>query len=699
MNWITEGDVENKEQGFLVVGDYASLIQRSNFDVLWESLCLKLTYTPNDHFLHIMLDPWYVLFDEINGRLNLSRFTTGSTCAAWDIELPAGEWSVLEIATTISTITISVNGQSYFFEASDKVPTTSVQLHFSGGAKFLEPELSIVEKRTRNETSPIVKSRKALEMTVDFWDDLQLTAFNQEMLDEMFRIMARYHVSQAYWIHHGKQGSGGIWENNTAAGNIQRTFDALGDDFLPAAVQAAHKSNIPLVGIFKPFETMCNYTFPVRAGEDGADALGGRLDNIYAFPSQHPWLCQRRRKTTLSQSSPSQIVITSRKVLPEEFGQQLQLYVSRDNAEYSQYRGKCSIEATEREIRVNDLDIQEEFVMLVFTPELAARVLNTLPLLAKAYDAKGNELEFTYGITPRRERKAEYHLEQEAQLLDFRTHGINFDCAGDGMPSANVNPEKIRFDLFSPQKSEGWLGLAFNVNAQAPGVLSEAEPEAQSWWLGKIEEMLDAGVDGVEIRMMNHTNVIDWQQYGFNQPVVDEYQKRHGVDILSQEYSRPELRRLRGDFFTEFLRKASSRVRARGKKFYLHIEDLRQGTANEPCAMETEMQWRQWLSEGLCDGVTLKVNNFWSHDTAFGRELLAICKAQSIPVSFAPFIHSASMADNSQRVLDYAMSSPFDAFNVYEFASLFAFKSDGTFAEVDKKSIDWLNSYQWQGKH
>lgn len=696
MDWQINGAHRESGAEYWTAGEQASFIKWGTRGVIWEEVSLDLRYSRTGGGLAVILDPWYVVVDEADFRISLHRYIRGSLCAGWDIDLADAEWLEVKVQATLSAITISVNGQHFEYRAKCDVPMTSLQVHFSPWAHFAEPKFEATEAACPY-PSPRPYEPKALEMTVDFWDDMLLAPFNQAMLDTMFGTMAEYGTSKAYWIHHGKRGMGGAW-TNMAADNMQGTFDLLNsDDYLPAAVEAAHKNGIPLIGIFKPFDTtMCHYTFPVPAGQGETDALGGRLDQMFDFPAGHPEICQRRRVTAAGQGSVQRLTITSRKDLPASIEGEIEIYLSADNATYTRYRGPLNIELSARQIDIRDLAIDSEFVILVLSPQLAVQVQNTLPLLVQAYDAAGNTVEFTYGITPRLQHKAEYHLDQHPELLDFREHGINFDCAGHGMPSVNCCAEKIHFELFSPQQSHDWLGLAFSQNAQAPGVLSEAEPGAQRWWLGIIGEMLEAGVDGVEIRLMCHANVIDWEAYGFNPPVVDEYRRRYGVDITREEFSRKKFRALRGEFFTAFLRQASELVRAHGKSFHLHIEDMRQGAPAESLPMEMEMQWRTWLEEELCDCVTLKANNFWSHDSAFGRELLAACKAQNIPVSFAPFIHSAFSANNGREMLDYALSSPFDAFNIYEFASLFAFDPDGSVSVIDENIIDWLQSYQWR---
>ncbi len=54
-------------------------------------------------------------------------------------------------------------------------------------------------------------------------------------------------------------------------------------------------------------------------------------------------------------------------------------------------------------------------------------------------------------------------------------------------------------------------------------------------------------------------------QFGFNQPIVDEFCRRYRVDILTQDFDLEAWRALRGEYFTLFLREISDVVHSKGK--------------------------------------------------------------------------------------------------------------------------------------
>ena len=99
------------------------------------------------------------------------------------------------------------------------------------------------------------------------------------------------------------------------------------------------------------------------------------------------------------------------------------------------------------------------------------------------------------------------------------------------------------------------------------GVPSLAYPEVQEYHLGIVEELLGYGVDGLHLCLNSHSprtaseNHLD---FGYNQPVVDEYKRRYGIDIRKEEFDVFQWGRLRGEYLTEFLRKVRKKAEKSG---------------------------------------------------------------------------------------------------------------------------------------
>jgi len=105
-----------------------------------------------------------------------------------------------------------------------------------------------------------------------------------------------------------------------------------------------------------------------------------------------------------------------------------------------------------------------------------------------------------------------------------------------------------------------------------PGVPCYAYPEVRELRLKEIEEILSYGVDGIYLCMRSHS---PWpkdgsgaREYGYNPPVIAEYQRRYGSDPRqARPGSLEELRfvKLQGEFLKQFLTEAHKRCQARGK--------------------------------------------------------------------------------------------------------------------------------------
>jgi hypothetical protein len=189
-----------------------------------------------------------------------------------------------------------------------------------------------------------------------------------------------------------------------------------------------------------------------------------------------------------------------------------------------------------------------------------------------------------------------------------------------------------------------------------------------------IRKTLDCGVDGVDIRITNHNSILDWAEYGFNQPVVDEYFKRYGVNLRTEPFDKEKLRRLRGEFYTAFLKKAAAMVKASGRKFCLHVPDVAFGSPSQSTMMEIHWDWRSWLDQGIPDEVTFKTIFTDNAFTPEGLDLIKRCHDKAIPISVCPFLHAIpDLAGYLAKVENLGM----DTFTVYEAATLWVAIPEG----------------------
>ncbi len=136
------------------------------------------------------------------------------------------------------------------------------------------------------------------------------------------------------------------------------------------------------------------------------------------------------------------------------------------------------------------------------------------------------------------------------------------------------------------------------------GVMEWAYPEARRYWTGIIQNLLDKyALDGIYMDSRVESMAPEYaDQFGFNEPVVKEYQRRYGRDIRTEDFDLEQWRALRGEYYTQFLRESAAVIHAHGKKFSF-------GTQRGDCIGfplgNMKLEWRKWISERIIDELHL----------------------------------------------------------------------------------------------
>jgi hypothetical protein len=131
-----------------------------------------------------------------------------------------------------------------------------------------------------------------------------------------------------------------------------------------------------------------------------------------------------------------------------------------------------------------------------------------------------------------------------------------------------------------------------------------AYPEARRYWTDLVERILEKyQVDGIYMDTRAECMAPHYaDQFGFNEPIVQEYQRRYGTDIRQDDFDLESWRQLRGEYFTLFLKELSNVIHSKGKPFSL-------GTARGdyigfPLG-NMKLEWRKWISEKIIDELHL----------------------------------------------------------------------------------------------
>jgi hypothetical protein len=173
----------------------------------------------------------------------------------------------------------------------------------------------------------------------------------------------------------------------------------------------------------------------------------------------------------------------------------------------------------------------------------------------------------------------------------------------------------------------------------------------------------------VDIRTLCHHNgCLEWLRFAFAEPVREEFRRRYGREVKPEPDDYEKVRRLRGEFFTQFLREAKAVTRRYGKKLAIHFEP-RMGV---PASLEPVMQifwdWETWLNEGIMDELTLK---YWtSHSTYIHEKVLPVARRKGIPVLVECQLIDPRTdvrgVEKAERVIREAHAAGFDGVIWYE---------------------------------
>ena len=253
--------------------------------------------------------------------------------------------------------------------------------------------------------------------------------------------------------------------------------------------------------------------------------------------------------------------------------------------------------------------------------------------------------------------------------VDFRNWGLVFDSGWNGLGS-------MFLDESNANGKNGVVAFTRGRNAYLPGALCETEPEVQNFWLHCIDGMLDAGVDGIDVREENHsTHTNHPEDYGFNEVVLEACRQRSHVDL-------PTIAAVRGDAYTRFLARVKQRTEARDKTMRINFQ-VDWYRPDPPVSRRPaypanlDFQWQRWIEEGLTDEAVLR---FYAlpfdcvFDDDIAQDVIARCRAQNIPVTVNRYIKPDTLTDEFQRVRE---DGRFAGFILYETNSFLKLLPDG----------------------
>ena len=143
-------------------------------------------------------------------------------------------------------------------------------------------------------------------------------------------------------------------------------------------------------------------------------------------------------------------------------------------------------------------------------------------------------------------------------------------------------------------------------------------------------------------------------EFGYADPIVDEFREKYGVDIRREEFDREAWRRLRGRHVTEFLRLLKKQLAAKGKQVAVCVHGqlpdrpvLWNIEGGVPTAGNFRWSVDEWLKGGVVDELCLSAP---ASDPLI-KELQARIREQKSPVLLTVFRSRGELPPHTPRVM------------------------------------------------
>jgi hypothetical protein len=189
-------------------------------------------------------------------------------------------------------------------------------------------------------------------------------------------------------------------------------------------------------------------------------------------------------------------------------------------------------------------------------------------------------------------------------MTDLFDHGAQPD-AGGMLPFSPEDHLRIAHPEWCPLDRWG--------ERRATGPLDFCYPEVRQALLSRyLYHATKYDYDGIFF----YTYVENWgaryrDEFGFNEPIVKEFKRRHGVDIRTEPFDKEAWYRLRGEYLTQFLRELHTALAAKGKKLSMALYSPTPTIRNPGTAAMSMSRRRAW--------------SIWTGKAGCARELLTNC--------------------------------------------------------------------------
>lgn len=609
-----------------------------NWHAQWEPSCWNLAsgigFPDATSFGHLHREPAAGQLDQVQASLANAALTIEAEVRA------ARRVSATLLDPYGSEVPIAVTASGSTWRAEAKLRrrlSGRYRLYPRRGNASGEPEFVALDLSFPKRRRPF-----SVGLTVDVVDDLFLAPYTPERLQAEMDLYASCGLKRICWIDYAPPWlqSHEVYPELT---NNARESEKRCGDLLPVAVEAAHRSGMEIVGVYKPYD------------------LGARAEPEECTMCAHPdWFRPPRWPITKLRICSTEPIDVSKK--PE-----VRIWISDDNVRYRPYRGSTALSlGCEKRPHCTWSpagNLPEERACRNWFLEIADLAIHT-PYMA---------IDFRRNDRPLSHRA---HALLEAHDADGQPVAVFPASGGDRKGGFLFWTEWPSWRNRSPRVLErvtwgaGTHGISFLPPPRSVGLLEPSFAVAREQWLGRVRRLVLAGADGVDIRTLCHHNgVMDYMAVAFAEPVRSAFREMYGREVTPSWEDCERVRRLRGEFYTDFIRQASEITRAAGKKFITHLECGLEVPPGHDQRMQVYLDWEGWLREDLLDGITLK---WWSSQNPFIHErVLPLARKLGVQVHICDrnsSLRSLRAGERAAELCADARDAGFDGLAFYEAA-------------------------------
>ena len=501
--------------------------------------------------------------------------------------------------------------------------------------------------------------RKPLHVTIDYPDDIE-SAGGWYARRHIGQSMARFRelgISRVYWISY----------------HDSMLRDRMADDassLTRAVVDAGHAQGLKVYALFKPFEmglwAAVPHFVPLPDDVRGLSSPSGLHPLAEAFVLDHPEMRMKRRSLENDGRNAAMIKLVKANAEPTRLDADgIEIWTSPVNGAFTRYEGRYAFSDTVeqrdgtdcRVLALASLELPQN-ARYILVQSVArsdrAEFINDHDRIMEVYDTHGRRMVANHdeGAMRMNAPTGLDSLRRALKLLGLWKHGdpdrylsivpedygagpaqTGYAFCGDGR---RLQGQRALDGSGACSPQDGVAVRALVEKGYLCGALHPCHPEVRQHWLSRIRDCIDAGVDGLDIRISNHSSwAPDGEEYGFNEPAVSEFRARYGVDVLTEDFDTSQWKDLQHEHWMMFLREARGLVKSHGLPLQLHVTSQfgkpDSSLNNVPCNFNWD--WQRWITEDdLCDAIHLK----WPQiDMDFAAQVASFAKSHGKQVTFS----------------------------------------------------------------